>query len=246
MSQLAERLKNMTPLQRAVFALKETQARLDVLERSRRNQSRSWAWLAVFPGGAIDSASYWRLLCGRRRRHPRDPADRWNVDDFYDPDPSVPGKMCTRWGGFLDGSTSSTITFFAISDAEAARIDPQHRLLLELAWEALEDAGLPPSTLRGTKTGVFIGISVSDYGLMLSADLAQTNAHAAAGTSLCMAANRLSFALGLQGPSLSLDTACSSSLVALHLACQAIRNGECEAALVGGVNLLLSPMGTST
>ena len=124
------------------------------------------------------------------------------------------------------------------------RIDPQQRLLLELAWEALEDAGLPPATLRGSKTGVFVGISVSEYGMMLANDLAQTDAHAAAGTSLCLAANRLSFAFGLQGPSVALDTACSSSLVALHLACQSIRNGECDAALVGGVNLLLSPVGT--
>ncbi len=115
--------------------------------------------------------------------------------------------------------------------------------MLELAWEALEDAGLPPSTLRGGKVGVFVGISLSEYGMMLANDLAQTDAHAAAGTSLCLAANRLSFAFGFQGPSMALDTACSSSLVAVHLACQNIRSGECEAALAGGVNLLLSPFG---
>ncbi len=125
-------------------------------------------------------------------------------------------------------------------------MDPQHRLLLELAWEALEDAGWPPAQLRGSKTGVFLGISVSEYGLMLANDLSQTDAYAATGTSLCLAANRLSFAFGWQAPSVALDTACSSSLVALHLACQSIRNGECDAALVGGVSLLLSPVARST
>ncbi len=152
--------------------------------------------------------------------------------------------MNTRWGGYLDRIDEFDNHFFGISDREAARIDPQQRILLELAWEALEDAGLPPAGLRGSRTGVFIGIAMSEYGMMLSADRGQTDGYAAAGTALCMASNRLSFTFGLQGPSLSLDTACSSALVALHLACQNIRAGECEAALAGGVNLLLSPAGT--
>ena len=172
------------------------------------------------------------------------PPDRWDVEGFYDPDPAVPGKMCTRWGGFLQGIDEFDNHFFGISDREAARVDPQQRLLLELAWEALEDAGLPPSSLRGTKTGAFVGISASEYGIIMSSDVALTDSHAAAGTSLCLAANRLSFVLGLHGPSLALDTACSSSLVAVHLACQNIRSGECEMALAGGTNLLLSPLGT--
>ena len=197
-----------------------------------------------FPGKANDPASYWRLLCDGIDAIGEIPPDRWNVDEYYDPDPAAPGKMSTRWGGFLERIDQFDNHFFTISDREAARIDPQQRILLELAWEALEDAGLPPSTLRGSKTGVFIGISLSEYGLMLSSDLALTDAHAAAGTSLCLAANRLSFAFGLQGPSMALDTACSSSLVAVHLACQNIRDGQCDAALAGGVNLLLSPIGT--
>ena len=244
MDQLAERLKNMTPLQRAVFALKETQARLAALEQQRAEPIAIVGMACRFPGGVYDPASYWRLLCDGVDAIRETPPDRWDVDAFYDPDPTAPGKMNTRWGGFLDRIADFDNHFFGISDREALRIDPQQRLLLELAWEALEDAGLPPSALRGSRTGVFLGISTSEYGIMLSSDLAQTDAHAAAGTSLCLAANRLSFTFGLLGPSLALDTACSSTLVAVHLACQNIRNGECETALAGGSNLILSPIGT--
>jgi acyl transferase domain-containing protein len=242
MDRLAERLKNMTPLQRAVFALKETQARLDALERAQSEPIAIVGMACRFPGGANDPASYWRLLCDGVDAIGPIPPDRWNADDFYDPDPAAPGKMCTRSGGFIERIDEFDNHFFGISDREAARIDPQHRILLELGWEALEDAGQPPSKLRGANVGVFMGIALSDYGMMLSSDVAATDAHSATGTSLCLAANRLSFTFGFQGPSLSLDTACSSSLVAVHLACQHIRHGECEAALAGGVSLLLSPI----
>ena len=242
MDQLAERLKNMTPLQCAVFALKETQARLEALERARSEPIAIVGMACRFPGGANDPASYWRLLCDGVDAIGPIPPDRWNADDFYDPDPAAPGKMCTRSGGFLERIDEFDNHFFGISDREAVRIDPQQRILLELGWEALEDAGLPPAKLRGANVGVFMGIALSDYGMMLSCDVAQTDAHSATGTSLCLAANRLSFTFGFQGPSLALDTACSSSLVAVHLACQHIRHGECEAALAGGVSLLLSPI----
>jgi acyl transferase domain-containing protein len=244
MDPLAERLKNMTPLQRAVFALRETQARLDAIEQKRAEPIAIVGMACRFPGEACDAKSYWRLLCDRVDAIRVVPADRWDVDAFYDPDPAAHGKMNTRWGGFLDRIDEFDNHFFGISDREALRLDPQQRMLLELAWEALEDAGIPPSTLRGSRTGVFVGIAVSEYGIMLSTDLAQTDAHAAAGTSLCLAANRLSFTFGLQGPSMALDTACSSALVAVHLACQNIRAGECDAALAGGANLILSPIGT--
>ena len=244
MDRLADRLKNLTPLQRAVVALKETQARLEALECRLAEPIALVGMACRFPGGAVDPQSYWQLLCAGVDAIRETPPERWDVDRFYDPDPAVPGKMCTRWGGYLDGIDAFDNRFFGISEREALRIDPQQRLLLELAWEVLEDAGLPPSSLRGTKTGVFVGIAASEYGIMLAQDVAQTDAHAAAGTALCLAANRLSFVLGLQGPSLALDTACSSSLVAVHLACQLIRNGDCEMALAGGTNLILSPLGT--
>ena len=244
MDDLAERLKSMTPLQRAVFALKETQARLDAIEQKRSEPIAIVGMACRFPGRADSAAAFWRMLCEGVDAIGEVPADRWNADAFYDPDPAAPGKMSSRCGGFLERIDEFDNHFFGISDHEAPRIDPQQRLLLELAWEALEDAGLPPRSLRGAKIGVFVGISMSEYGMMLSNDLAQTDAYAAAGTSLCLAANRLSFAFGWHGPSFALDTACSSSLVAVHLACQHIRNGDCEAAVVGGSNLLLSPIGT--
>jgi len=244
MDDLAERLKSMTPLQRAVYALKETQARLDAIQRRRSEPIAIVGMACRFPGGAVDPESFWRLLCDRVDAVREVPPDRWDVDAFYDPDPAAPGKMCTRWGGFLDGIDLFDNHFFGISDREAARMDPQQRLLMETAWEALEDAGIPPETIRGRRIGVFIGLAQSEYAFMLVNDIEQTDAYVATGTSLCLAANRLSFLYGLHGPSLTLDTACSSSLVALHMACQHIRNGDCEAALVGGANLLLSPIGT--
>lgn len=244
MDKSTEHLKDMTPLQRAVFALKETQTRLDAIERKQREPIAIVGMACRFPGGAVDSDSFWKMLCDGVDAIGEIPSDRWNVDDFFDPDPAVPGKMNSRWGGFLDRIDEFDNHFFAISDREAIRMDPQQRILLELTWEALEDAGLPPSTLRGTKVGVFVGIAISEYGMQLSHDYQQSDAYVSSGNSLCIAANRLSFALGVQGPSLALDTACSSSLVALHLACQAIRRGECDGAMVGGSQVILTPTGT--
>ena len=241
MDNLTQRLESMTPLQRAVFALKETRARLEALERQRSEPIAMIGMACRFPGGANDAASFWRLLCDRVDAIRETPPDRWDVAAFYDPDPSAPGKMNSRWGGFLERIDDFDNHFFGISDREAIRIDPQQRMLLELSWEALEDAGIPPAKLRGSRTGVFIGISTSDYAIMLAADPSQADGYAAAGTALCLAANRISFVFGLKGPSMVLDTACSSALVATHLACQSIRSGECEAALVGGASLLLSP-----
>jgi len=244
MSKLDERLASMSPLQRAMFALKETQDRLASLEQRLSEPVAVIGMACRFPGGANNPEAYWRLICDRVDAIGETPPERWNAELFYDPDPAAPGKMNTRCGGFLERIDEFDNHFFGISDREAARIDPQQRILLELAWEALEDAGLPPVALRGTKVGAFIGISLSDYGMLLADDLAQTDAHAATGTSLCLAANRLSFVFGWQGPSLALDTACSSSLVAMHLACQHLRQGECEMAVAGGTSLLLSPVGS--
>jgi len=244
MNQITDRLKQMTPLQRAVYALKETQTRLEALEKKRVEPIAVVGMACRFPGEVNDPASFWQLLRDGVDAIGEIPADRWNADDYYDPDPASPGKMSSRSGGFLSRIDEFDNHFFGISDGEALQMDPQQRILLELVWETLEDAGIAPLQLRGSRTGVFVGISSSDYFLLISNDASQTNAYVAAGTSLCLASNRLSYALGLQGPSISLDTACSSSLVAVHLACQQIRLGECDAALVGGANLLLSPIGS--
>lgn len=244
MSALSERLANMTPLQRAVLALKETQARLDALEGRQAEPIAIIGMGCRLPGGVCDTEGYWRLLVEGRDAVGEIPPGRWDADAFYDPDPRAPGKMNTRRGGFLAGIEDFDNHFFGISDREAERIDPQHRLLLEVAWEALEDAGLVAGGLRGSRTGVFVGISHSEYGLMLSSDLAQADAFVASGTAQCIAANRISFLLDFVGPSVALDTACSASLVCVHLACQSIRAGECEVAMAGGVNVMLSPMAT--
>ncbi len=193
-----------------------------------------------FPG-ADGPEAFWRLLEEGVDAVTEVPPDRWDVDALYDPDPGAPGKMSTRWGGFLRAVDRFDAGFFGISPREAARMDPQQRLLLEVAWEALEDAGIDPGRLAGSRTGVFVGISTSDYGQIQFADAARGDAYAGAGGALSIAANRLSYVLDLRGPSLAVDTACSSSLVALHLACRSLRSGECTTALVGGANLLLSP-----
>jgi natural product biosynthesis luciferase-like monooxygenase protein len=167
--------------------------------------------------------------------------ERWDLRAFYDSNPELPGKMNTRWGGFLEQVDQFDPYFFGISPREAARMDPQQRLLLEVAWEALEDAGQAPERLDGTRTGVFIGISNYDYGQLQFIDPKLSDPYAGTGGALSIAANRLSYVFGFRGPSMAIDTACSSSLVAVHLACQSLYNGECELALAGGVNVILSP-----
>ncbi|MDJ0601107.1 MAG: beta-ketoacyl synthase N-terminal-like domain-containing protein [Crocosphaera sp.] len=190
--------------------------------------------------------SYWKLLTQGKDSITEVPPERWNIDDFYDPQPITPGKMSTRWGGFLDAVDQFDPTFFQISPREAEQIDPQQRLFLEVAWEALENAGIVPSQLSGTQTGVFVGISNSDYNRMSCQDFELLNAYTGIGTNMSITANRLSYFLNLKGPSLAINTACSSSLVAIHYACQSLRLHESNLCIVGGVSLMLSPEVTIT
>jgi acyl transferase domain-containing protein len=197
-----------------------------------------------FPGGATSSEDYWRILRGGVDAITEVPADRWDVDSFYDPDPEAPGKMYTRWGGFLDALERFDAGYFGISPREAEVLDPQQRLLLEVAVEALEHAGYAPDPQRGLNASVFIGIMNNNDFVSLKGipfDPSRVNAHDSTGQAMSAAAGRLSYALGLRGPSMAIDTACSSSLVAIHLACQALRAGECQIALAGGVNVILAP-----
>jgi myxalamid-type polyketide synthase MxaE and MxaD len=193
-----------------------------------------------FPG-ANDPAAFWQLLRDGVDAIREVPADRFDQHAFYDPDPAVPGKMNTRWGGFLGQVDQFDPNFFGISPREALRMDPQQRLLLEVAWEALQDAGQVVEHLAGTQTGVFIGIATNDYGRLQWNDLKGIDAYAGTGNALSIAANRISYQFDFRGPSLAIDTACSSSLVAVHLACSSLRSGESTLALAGGVNLILSP-----
>ena len=185
--------------------------------------------------------SYWQLLRNGVNAITEVPKERWDINKFYTPQPATPGKMSTRWGGFLKQVDLFEPSFFGISPREAERMDPQQRLVLEVVWESLENAGIVPSSLSGSQTGVFIGIGNYDYGRFLVKNLGCVNAYDSTGNTLSIAANRLSYILNLRGPSLAIETACSSSLVALHFACKSLQSGESNLCLVGGVSLMLSP-----
>jgi acyl transferase domain-containing protein/NADPH:quinone reductase-like Zn-dependent oxidoreductase/acyl carrier protein len=192
------------------------------------------------PGGIVDLTSLWTALEREVDAVRTIPDDRWDVASVYDPDPEQHGKTYVREAGLLDDVTRFDPGFFNISPREARAIDPQHRLLLEAAWEALERAGVVPGSLRESRTGVFVGIGPSDYASLLQGS-DDADAYEVMGTHASFAAGRVAFTLGLQGPALGVDTACSSSLVALHLACNSLRSGECSLALAGGVQVIASP-----
>ncbi|AUT04161.1 short-chain dehydrogenase [Nostoc sp. CENA543] len=194
-----------------------------------------------FPGGANDLESFWQLLEQGKDAVREVPSDRWDMQAWYHPDPDTPGKIYSPYGAFLEQIDQFDAEFFGIVPREAVAIDPQQRLLLETTWQALESAGQNPQQLRNTQTGVFVGAMTQDYAQLSYAPEA-INAYTGSGTSVSVAAGRLSYVLGLQGPSMTVDTACSSSLVAVHLACNALRNGECDIALAGGVNIILTPV----
>ncbi len=240
MSDLARRIAALSPERQALLA-----ARLTTPSAPDTTAGREP--LAIvgmgcrFPGAATP-AHFWRLLRDGVDAIGPVPADRWNAEAFYAEDPQTPGRMSTRWGGFLAGLDEFEPSFFGISPRETASLDPQQRLFLEVASEALEDAGQRPERLAGSRTGVYVGTHSNDYSWMLFADGEALDAYASTGTARSIVANRLSYVLDLRGPSIAVDTACSASLVAVHLACQALRNHECDLALAGGVNVLLSPL----
>lgn len=199
-----------------------------------------------FPGGVTGPESYWDLLTGGGDAIREVPDGRW--DAFNDGSPEVADLLAktTKLGGFIEDIAGFDAQFFGITPREASVMDPQQRFVLEVAWEALENAGIAPATLRGSRTGVFVGVSAPEYAAFTASDFARLEAFTATGAALSIIANRLSYLLDLRGPSMIVDTACSSSLVSTHLAVQALRGGEADVALAGGVNLLLSPTITMT
>ena len=220
-------------------------SRISRAQRTPRPDDVAIVGMAVRFPGAATLPELWRMLREGRHSIRTIPPDRWNADELFDPDPSVAGRMTTRWGGFLDGLDRFDAAFFNITPREAMHLDPRQRLMLELAWEALEDAGVPAGDLAGSRTGVFVATLTDDYDdLAHGGDLTRIDAYSGTGsTAHSIVANRLSYFLDLRGPSLTVDTACSGSLVAVHLACQSLRNDDCSLALVGGVNVILRPDG---
>src|SRR4051812_13613365 len=198
-----------------------------------------------FPGGINHPDALWKLLVEGREAVTEVPADRWNVERFYDAEPGIVGKSIARRGGFVDGIDLFDRHFFSISAREAPYVDPQHRLLLETAWEAIEDAGMVLDFEKGTDLGVFVGISHNDYqGIQSTAfDHFGIAPHTATGSAHSIAANRISYCLNLRGPSIAMDTACSSALTAVHAACEHIRAGRGDIALAGGVTVMITPGG---
>ena len=242
MSQSATSYEQLSPLKRAYLALEKAQARIETLDRARHEGIAVVGMACRFPGGVNGPDDYWKLLVEGRDAVTEVPSSRWDIDALFDPDPNAPGKVCSRFGGFIDNVDLFDAAFFGISPREAESLDPQQRLLLEVAHEAFEDGGAAGERLAGSSTGVFVGLANGDYYCLLTGHCRERiDAYLGTGTSPNSAAGRVSYVFGLRGPCVAIDTACSSSLVAIHLACQALRNGECDMALAGGVNVMLTP-----
>ena len=223
-------------------ALRQLREKITSLERARREPIAIVGMGCRLPGGVSSPDSLWQLLASAGTGIGEIPGSRWDLAEFYDPDPAAAGRMNVRHAALIEGVREFDPYFFGISPREAALMDPQQRIFLEVAWEALEDAGQTEQGLRGTATGVFVGANSTDYLQLQMADTAAIGTYTISGGTNCIIANRLSYQLDARGPSLVLDTACSSSLVAVHLAVQSLRAEECDAAIVGGVNLILSPV----
>jgi acyl transferase domain-containing protein len=242
MTSIPQRFGNLSPLKQALLALEEMEARLAASDRQRNEPIAVIGMGCRFPGAA-NPEKFWRALQSGTDAVTEIPKSRWNLDDYYDPNPDAPGKMSTRYAALLDQVTDFDPEFFGISPREAAAMDPQQRLLLEVTWEALENAAQNPRDLARHRAGVFVALTTDEYAQMFyrAGDPSIFNAYFASGIARSVAGGRISYTLGIEGPNLSVDTACSSSLVALHTACLYLRAGECRLAIAGGSNVLLSP-----
>jgi thioester reductase-like protein len=230
-------------LKRALLEIKELRAQLAEKDRAASEPIAVVGMSCRFPGGADSPERYWSLVRGAVDAISEVPPERWDSRAYYDPDLTAPGKMYVREGGFLADVDRFDPQFFGLSPREANSMDPQQRVLMEVAWEALEHAAIAPERLRGSQTGVFIGIIGNEYfQMLLQGDPTRLDPFSTVGNLASVASGRLSYFLGTHGPSLSVDTACSSSLVTVHLAMTSLRSGECDLALAGGVTLTLSPV----
>ncbi|MGB0521657.1 MAG: amino acid adenylation domain-containing protein [Flammeovirgaceae bacterium] len=229
-------------------ALNQLKKAFKVIEKLENDLAKTQEPIAIIgtgmklPGNVNNLDDLWNLLEAGKSTTQEIPKSRWDIDSVYDSNPHAAGKMYTRHASLIDNPALFDASFFSLGPQEASKIDPQQRLLLESSWRALEEAGIRKDELKEQLTGIFIGIGPSEYQILQGHDPNHLDPYDVTGTHMSFAAGRLSYLLGLNGPSMALDTACSSSLVALHLACQSLQKGECELALAGGVQLLLSPI----
>ncbi|MEU6009331.1 beta-ketoacyl synthase N-terminal-like domain-containing protein [Streptomyces sp. NPDC047453] len=230
-------------LKRAYLTMERLQRQVEEYERARTEPIAIVGTGCRFPGGVTDIAGYWRMLAdGTDAVGDTIPGDRWDHEVFYDEEAGRPGKTYTRSGAFLDGIDRFDHDFFGISRREAMAMDPHQRLSLQVCWEALENAGQAPAGLAGSNTGVFMGAASSDYVTTQIRHPDDVSAYTSSGAAFSFVPARIAYLLDLRGPNITVDTACSSSLVAVHQACQSLRLGECDMALAGGVNVVLSPI----
>ncbi|MFG2098852.1 type I polyketide synthase, partial [Streptomyces sp. NPDC048612] len=229
-------------LKRVTADLQQTKQRLREAESGQHEPVAIVAMSCRFPGGAGTPEQLWEMLAEGRDAVGDIPADRgWDVEALYDPDPDSTGTSYVRQGAFVDGIADFDAEFFGISPREALAMDPQQRLLLEASWEAIERAGIDPSSLHGTEVGIFAGTNGQDYPSLLIGAGDGIEGYIGTGNAASTLTGRVAYALGLEGPAVTIDTACSSSLVAMHLAAQSLRQGECSLALAGGVTLMSTP-----
>ncbi len=232
-------------LQHATEALRKALVQVERLKsKNRALLERSGEPIAIvgmscrFPGGVESPDGLWDMVAQQRDVMSEFPTDRgWDLDGLFDDDPDAPHKCYARSGGFVDGVAGFDAAFFGVAPSEALATDPQHRMLLELSWEALERGGIDPTSLRGSATGVFAGIISQGYGMLAE----EIEGYRLTGMTSSVATGRVAYVLGLEGPAVSIDTACSSSLVALHMAVQSLRSGECDLALAGGATVNATP-----